>query len=514
MSTTLQNVLRREGDSRSLSENARYDIVSQLRQNITNKREELENVSLKSPEHFFVIKGAEVRKWVRQLQSGRIARTEYVDEKVAEVSSALTRGQIVFLYGETGAGKTEVSRLAAREVTGRQPLVVRGYSGMESAELFGHTELRASNSRAPSTIDEQIDEEFETWLRNNPTATQDSQTQQKTLITQVLIHKPSATKTEFLLGAVYQAAKEGRTVILDEANYIPPPLLAKLNDILTKKPGELITVQEDGVAPIKVAKGFSVIMTGNINRNGENRYDNRYDIDAALLDRAHLIEYESLPQATQGLPRDHRPRDKQLFSVLIASLIAQQPRPKMPKESPIQLQLIDRVGSIILPKGGLDAVWRLSQFAAATQLAFAGKITASSAFSYQKNGVQTTPKLENALSPRRLMSILESWCSDGFQDSLDSYIEKQFIHQALNSEHREYLQQLANKFGFLSNHSHTIQKAIPITGKEILEALFGTVPTRTQWPEGLQNNRAATREKQSTRLALADLKAELDDLLD
>ncbi|MGA1192421.1 MAG: AAA family ATPase, partial [Bdellovibrionota bacterium] len=497
---TEEKILQREGTFASFGDAARHDLIKQIKEKISERQEALDGYAQESPEHFYVIKGGEARRWIRQLQSGRIARTPYVEDKIHEVSSALASGKIVFLHGETGAGKTEVARVAARAATGKDPIVVRGYSGMDSAELFGHTELRPSSPRDHGTIDKKIHNELQKWRNENPDASSEAVAEQRELIKESLIHEPAVPQTEFLLGAIYQAAQEGRTVILDEANYIPPPLLAKLNDILTKKPGEHITVQEDGIAPIQVVEGFSVIMTGNINRDGAKRYGNRYDIDAALIDRSHFIHYQSLPQATQGLPINHRPEEKQLFAVLVASLVANQPRPRLPKDSPIQLQLIDRVGSLTLPEGGLDAIWRLSQFAAVTQLAFAGKITNESEFAYQKNGAQTAPKVENALSPRRLINILESWSADGFQHSLDFYIKRDFTDQALDTKARDYLKQLGMKFGFTSEPSTTHTKMETITGDALLETIFGEIPLRQKWPDGASNEQSTTREQTATRI--------------
>lgn len=517
MRDILHKVLRGEDGFDSLGAKARCDAVSMLHGKIREQHEELESLAKQSPEHFFVIKGAEARKWMRQLQSGRIAQTPYVQEKINEVCSALASGKIAFLHGETGAGKTEVARLAAREVSGQDPIVVRGYAGMDSAALFGHTVLKSS-ARDHSKVTERIESELEKWKAENPHATDRDVAKEQDIITRSILTENNVTITEFHLGAIYQAARDGRVVILDEANYIPPPLLAALNDILTKRPGECIGVQENGADPIVVKGGFSVIMTGNINRDEAKRYLNRYEIDPALSDRSHFVGYEALPQATDGLPKDHRAEHKQLFSVLVASLVAKQPRPIPLEESPIQLRLVDRVGSLVLPEGGLDAVWRLSQLAAVTQLALGGRITHESEFAYQKDAVQTAPKISNALSPRRLIGILDSWRADGFQEPLDSYLQKSFIEQELKRDQREYLTQLAQKFGFLGERPDQHSELEVITGDEILEALFGEIPMRTTWPDATSNEQAQDQADTATRITylatLDPLLNEVDELLE
>lgn len=502
---TIQKLLT--GGYPTVPEKARLVLVDAAREKITAARETVAQAAEKSPEAFLAVHSRELRMWRRQLETGRLVITPFVREQIDEVSKHLMNGRVVFLHGETGTGKTELARLAAVEATGRAPELVRGYAGMDSRELFGHMELTAKRFAEVSEIPKHIETAVEKWGRENPSANEAQKTTATQQLTQAILNERQVTVSEYVLGAVYRAARDGVTVILDEANYIPPPLLAKLNDILTKRPGESITVQEDGVGPITVKKGFSLVLTGNIDQNaiGKKRYGHRFEIDPAHHDRVVLLEHNYLPQAVAGQPMDHLVKDKQLYAVVLTSLLAPRLPMRMQSSEREQLQprLEDRIGSMVLPggEGALDTLWRLTQLAAVTQRAFAGKIANTDSFAFQKNGAQVGLQTDVALSPRRLMNILKEWRDDGFERPLDYYLKKRLIDQALKPEQREYLTQLAQKFGFTPENPPEKQGEIEVVpGRAVFQALFGAIPERTVWPDGAS---AVVNEQQSAAQMIA-----------
>ncbi len=100
-----------------ISERAR--IISEFQQKTGQERD-----------FFYAVHREVLTAFQQQLQSGRIAQVPYVTEKLDQIAALLERGETVFLHGDTGAGKTEVAKIAARLYSGKEPLVVRGYPGM------------------------------------------------------------------------------------------------------------------------------------------------------------------------------------------------------------------------------------------------------------------------------------------------------------------------------------------------------------------------------------------------
>ena len=280
----------------------------------------------------------------------------------------------ILIHGETGTGKTELAKMAAKIATGKEALLVRGFGGMDSRELFGHMQLSAKGIENAYEVPEIIQAKIEKWSELNPDQSEEAQEKAKEQITLAILAQQKVTISEYIIGAVYRAAKEGRNVILDEVNYIPPALMSKLNDIMTKKPGEYIYVQEDGIDPIPVAEGFSITMTGNVNIGKGKRYKQRYDFDLALKDRVKCVEYNYLPQTVKGAIEQSSVEDKQQFVITVCNLLA--PRTTENSTSDIRRRLEDRIGSLFIPGGkdGLDKLWRFAQFAAVTQEAFSGNI--------------------------------------------------------------------------------------------------------------------------------------------
>lgn len=341
-----------------------------IRERILTARQEYADELKISPEKFMAAHVADLRKYHRQYEGGRIVQTEYVQEKLVEIGEALGTSRMCFISGETGTGKTEAARIAARNFSGKKELVIRGYAGIGSTEIYGHMTLTDSSEKRLENARKDIDLAEQVYLEKFPNASPED----LAAVARGVLQKGGVTTTEYILGAVYQAAKEGRVVIIDEANYIPPELLSSLNDIMTKEPGESVDVQQDGVGPITVQEGFGIIFTGNVNPPigpTAKRYIGRREFDAAFTDRVPLVEYGYLPQAITGIPRDHAAADKQLFTVAVTTAL-------LPAASGVGTieKLENRYGAIFLPggeRGGLDALWRFSQFASVTQRAFAGE---------------------------------------------------------------------------------------------------------------------------------------------
>jgi hypothetical protein len=384
--------------------------------------------------------------------------------------------------------------------------------------------LTDSAEKRMANVREEIESAEQLYLERFPNATR---AELADVVTGIL-KRGGVTTTEYVLGAVYQAAKEGRVVIIDEANYIPPELLASLNDIMTKRTGEQIHVQQDGVGPITVQEGFGIIFTGNVNPPTgptAKRYIGRKEFDAAFIDRVPLVQYGYLPQPTQGRPSDYLPADKQLFTVAVTTAL-------LPAASGIDtLEKVEsRYGTLFLPggdKGGLDALWRFSQYASITQRAFSGEFNDGDAGAFQSGGNSAAyiPKVQ--LSNRGLMRVIERWRDEGFKYELDYYIAGDIFGRATDAKDRAYLYQQAQLSGFFRtagwdqnpdyspNNLQKFSVKIPkneaapretVPAREVIASIFGDIPMRTVWPDGAETE---AQEAQNDMAEFESMAAEL-----
>jgi MoxR-like ATPase len=511
-------------------------ILDGIHARIKELRGQYEEKLKESPEAFMAAHVADLRKHYREYKRGRIVQTEYVQDKLAEIGEALATSRMCFISGETGTGKTEAARIAARNFSGKKELVIRGYAGIGATEIYGHMTLTDSSEKRMENARKEIDLAEQVYVEKFP----DASPEDLAAVARGVLQKGGVTTTEYILGAVYQAAKEGRVVIIDEANYIPTELLASLNDIMTKRKGEAIDVQQDGVGPITVQEGFGIIFTGNVNPPSgpmAKRYIGRREFDAAFTDRVPLVEYGHLPQAIKGIPSDHAAADKQLFTVAITTAL-------LPAASGIGTieKLENRYGAIFLPggeRGGLNALWRFSQFASVTQRAFAGEFKDGDAGGFQSGESNTAyiPKVQ--LSNRGVMRVIEKWRDDGLKYELDYYIARDIFARATDPKDRAYLYQQAQLSGFFRSEGWEqnpdyspknlpkFEVKIPkneaaglelVPAREVIASIYGDIPIRTVWPDGagteVQKNQNDVAEFIAIRTEFDTYAAELDKKLE
>jgi hypothetical protein len=227
--------------------------------------------------------------------------------------------------------------------------------------------------------------------------------------------------------------KEGKVLIIDEANYIDPGLIANLNAIIANyRPGIKYLIPETG-EEIEVKPGFAIIMTGNLNISEAEKYTKRYRLDPALRDRVKMIEYNTLPQEYRPENSFKEAGDRDLFLIALA-------------------ELIDSKGNLILPGGeaSLEKIWRLCQGFKVFQEIFAGKALESH-YQFNQEGRNIAVKIaENNLSLRKLINILSRWKKEGFSKTLDYYLWDEVVAQALSTpKEGAYFYQIFQKiYGF------------------------------------------------------------------
>jgi hypothetical protein len=314
-----------------------------------------------------------------------------------------------------------------------------------------------------------------------------------TILQTYLTQLKSGTISDYFLGPIYRAMEEGRPIIIDEVNAIPHEILISLNHILTRRPGDVVSVQQDSGRQVAVKNGFGVLMTGNLNQ-GQERYVGRQEMDPAFLSRLYKVDYDYPPQKIEGSLEDEAGPENQLFHLLLA-------------------KVMDTNGNIEVPEGSIPKLWNLAKAARASQDIFSGRDLGNSYYFRQAGGMPTPYYLkESVLSLRSLNSIVSQWQKDGYRYELDHYVWEEFINQSTSQEDRAFLYQMfKDRFGFFSSQdkwptpnygqagmvrSFSVDspknktEAQEFFGpRETVEFAFGkNAPEREEWPGGIKNS--------------------------
>ncbi|MDO5043782.1 MAG: AAA family ATPase [Coriobacteriia bacterium] len=89
----------------------------------------------------------------------------------------------------------------------------------------------------------------------------------------------------FVDGVLLKAMREGKPLLLDEINFGDQAIIARLQDLLLREPGEKVFIQEKGEF-VTIAHGFAVFATAN---EASVRYKHREILDPALRDRFDIV---------------------------------------------------------------------------------------------------------------------------------------------------------------------------------------------------------------------------------
>ena len=298
---------------------------------------------------------------------------------IAEAAPALHRGNPVLLLGETGGAKTALAEHLARTVLGREPELVSGYGDITSAQLIGTHELRAQDG---------------------------------------------ATVSVFTPGPLLRAMTEGRPVILDEVNAMPPEFLKRLNRILQLRPGDTLGVQEDAGRAVRIAQGFAVLATAN--EQTPHRYRGVDRLSAELVNRfganSYRVHYPDTGIAFEAYPAEN--------ALLAAAAIVDE-RGELPRE------------------WSADALERVARAAFISQQVFAG--AASGGFGdyvSAEREIDGRPGLEESvLAPRTLVAIVQKVTGSAGSVSLDHALSR-FVEGVMHREDRRVLALILEGQGF------------------------------------------------------------------
>lgn len=319
-----------------------------------------------------------IREARAQLAAGLLL-TRQMREIIAEAVPALTRGEPLLLLGETGGAKTALAEYLSRELLDREPEFISGYGDISSTQLVGSHELRPDRG---------------------------------------------ATVSVFVPGPLLRAMTEGRPLILDEVNAMPPEFLKRLNRVLQLRPGDEFSVQENGGKRVTITPGFVILATAN--EQTPHRYRGIDRMSAELVNRfganSYRIHYPDSGRQYTDVPVEN--------ALLAAAAVA------------------DASGSVPFDA---DEIERVSRAAFISQQVFSGAHGAGFGdFVSTERDIDGRPGLEESvLAPRTLVSILHKVAGSGGQVSLDRALER-FVEGVMHAEDREVLTLILKSQGFLN----------------------------------------------------------------
>ena len=235
--------------------------IAALQKQLSEVDENIEIPPNSSKENFLEeVTRLQVREWKRQLDSG-LLMTEQMQTIIDETLPAMMRGEPTLFIGETGGAKTALAEYMARRYCGVEPEFISAYGDVNSYQLMGKQELREKNG---------------------------------------------ASISEFVPGPIIRAMEQGKPLILDEINAMPPELLKRLNKIMQLRPGDKFTVQEDSGRIVEVHPGFCIIATAN---EKSKRYKGVDDLSVEFQNRfganINRVRYPDHDKSYGEYPREN-----------------------------------------------------------------------------------------------------------------------------------------------------------------------------------------------------------------
>jgi MoxR-like ATPase len=429
------------------------------------------DASLESPEGYLSAKKQQLREMKKVFDSrGEIVETPYVRSKIDRILSLTKRHRPVFIHGELGTGKTALARHLsihrlstphverwmqgnppppAKDKEARaawesecklqqEPIVYSGHKASDTTEIVAARAIRMKDALLPEDQMREINARVEENLRRTLEEATEGGADENELnaierkwkrvdrpvLTQMLMESyRSPVETKVVLGPLLRAMKEGRPFILDEMNAIPHHVLIAMNDLLLRRPGEMVTPPYPEAEAFKVEEGFCVIATGNYKPEDGLMYIGRQRMDAAYLSRFGIVSYDYLPQSKEfaHIPADASPereRELRAGNELYQMLV---------------VRLLDDNLSATLPENAFAQLESLSFVARMLQDIFSEQTSGDGVKFLSERGEEVSPKnilKENVLSLRHLIPILEQWKKDGFKRPLDDYLFLEYIERS------------------------------------------------------------------------------------
>lgn len=195
------------------------------------------------------------------METTGIIFTDSMVKVVEQMIGNVSMGKPALLTGDKGIAKTAAVKYISRLITpDKTPIIISGHGDMMAHELMG----KQGQNKETGQIEHQD-------------------------------------------GRIIQAAREGRPVLVDEANVADQSVMMRLQDLMLLKPGDTFDLQENGREQVIIQPGFVIFMTVN---EGD-RYLGRRQLDTAFRDRMDVINF-GYPDPSKKPLDDHMPETMRL----------------------------------------------------------------------------------------------------------------------------------------------------------------------------------------------------------
>ncbi|MCR4279017.1 MAG: AAA family ATPase [bacterium] len=353
----------------------------------------------------------QIREWKRMYEENGLIETEAIKEQTRKVMDDARRklegtNGVVTLLGPTGSGKSVLAKKIGDHFSPNGEYeFVSAHPKMTAFDLIQRMGI-VVEQLDPVEIPRKIKEAQKRYTAENPDTTGEEMDRELETIADVITGraKEKTFETKPILEAIGRAQKEGRIVVIDEFNYLPPETLAALNDILSNKDNP---------------SGFGVVLTGNV---GEE-YLKRQALDPAFINRvlSGTVQYEFPPQeidapldgsikSTDALQSGENTADRDLYQIAMT-------------------QLVDTKGNLLAPKDSLRQVWDFVRICSLAQKMAQGKDFRSLGLSAPV-GVSAMQFKSVFLSFRSINQVVREWKLGGYRQPLDWHIYDTIIRPA------------------------------------------------------------------------------------
>lgn len=536
----------REKDTRVIS--TKNEITDGLVDEISTLKWEQEELKQTSPEAYIGLNLSNFKEQIERAKRGMLVETNYVKEKKENILKAMKAGEHIFLHGHLGGGKTDLAvetcidrmvdlhinremddwleknpEAQEKEIiatyrgikekheygveTGDseimekvRPFLISGSKDFDLRDLYIEKKINVVkfNGKEIREHNKNINKEVKKWKEDNKEelsklseeeAKKAEYKQWDRIQSLYEMNNKSGfgTVVEDIKKELFRAVEEGKPIIIDEANAIPPTVLISMNDILTKGPGKMAYIP--GVGPVEVKEGFNVIMTGNLETSSLAEYLGTEEMNPAFLSRLKVEEYDYLPQNTGGnVYEQENSEQNELFQTVIAFLANED-------------------GSLKLSEGAMDKLFKLTQLAKITQEVFSGRWRESDIAKDASGDEALEPKLEKSvLSIRNIINVLKEW-NKGQEMDLDMALFKAFISNAIIPSDQNFILNEAKKYGFFSDtdgwdvrsskmpilvdikdirkrkYEYMRPKDYMYSPRDTVQILYGKAPERLKFPD-------------------------------
>ncbi|MDD2766797.1 MAG: hypothetical protein PHH40_03480 [Candidatus Moranbacteria bacterium] len=229
----------------------------------------------------FLDRVATLGEYSDSFQKDRIVEFPSV-KKVVNLGLEALRNRLPFtLAGHLGSGKTEVARHIAKLYMIENGMVNEGesfdnayerlqpefFSGSEESsvyDLIGKLKIKRGSEKEWSSKDTvELVQKYTEDMRVQGVMLDADKVLERVLSSVV---QGGDVETVFNYGPLGRALRDGRPIIIDEINMIPPQVLGRINDIAIKSVGKPIILQENGDETFHIDPGFAVLSTFNVGR--------------------------------------------------------------------------------------------------------------------------------------------------------------------------------------------------------------------------------------------------------